>query len=241
MSSIGVVSPWAPPNLRQVLGLDSDYRAALLATSGVIRYWRGGEVSGTVSRDEFATNHGTYVGAPTLGVASPVVSDRTTGFTLNGTTQYMRLVSGVGVLAQWAIGMWINPTASGAEPSQRLWSMSGNRMEIRRDVADGTIKFYANGVGWTNSAQSVAAGAWSKVTVAFDGTNLSLIVNGVLVYGPTGGGVGISLTAVECRVGSAVDGGAGFLPGSIKDVFVMNRAITVAEDLALYKIATATS
>ena len=58
------------------------YRDAVLATNPVA-YWRLGEASGTVARDEIGANNGTYVGSPTLGVAGLLSGDPNTavGFT----------------------------------------------------------------------------------------------------------------------------------------------------------------
>jgi Concanavalin A-like lectin/glucanases superfamily len=46
-----------------------NYRAVVMATPGLVSYWRLGETSGTVAADEKGTNPGTYIGSPTLGIA----------------------------------------------------------------------------------------------------------------------------------------------------------------------------
>ncbi len=50
------------------------FNATVLA-DGPVSYWRFNEPSGTVATDSVGTNHGTYVGSPTLGVAGGLPGD----------------------------------------------------------------------------------------------------------------------------------------------------------------------
>jgi hypothetical protein len=61
------------------------YSSTVLATSGLIGYWRLGEPSGTNANDEAAGgNDGTIAGSPTMGVTGLQTSDADTAITFDG-------------------------------------------------------------------------------------------------------------------------------------------------------------
>lgn len=64
---------------------ESKYRAAVLADQPV-GYWRLGEKSGTVAKDEMGLHDGTYVGAVTFGITAKIFADGDTAITLDGKT-----------------------------------------------------------------------------------------------------------------------------------------------------------
>lgn len=68
----------------------ADPFATVMAAAGADIWLRLGESSGTTATDEQATQNGTYVGTPTLGV-SGYTGDGDTAVTLNGTSQYVEL------------------------------------------------------------------------------------------------------------------------------------------------------
>jgi hypothetical protein len=54
-------------------------------------WWRLGDTSGTVAVEQMKGANGTYVAAPTLGVAGTIAGDTNTAVTFNGTTQSVTL------------------------------------------------------------------------------------------------------------------------------------------------------
>lgn len=54
------------------------YSSLILATSGLMGYWRLGEATGTVAADAMGANNGTFVNAPTLGVPGLITGDADT-------------------------------------------------------------------------------------------------------------------------------------------------------------------
>jgi hypothetical protein len=84
------------------------YRAAVLALTPVpVAYWRLGEASGTVAADEMEANDGTYVNAPTLGVAGALAGDVDTAVTLNGTTQHITAGTGAQISGSLTLACWV--------------------------------------------------------------------------------------------------------------------------------------
>ncbi|HEU5252502.1 MAG TPA: PKD domain-containing protein [Solirubrobacterales bacterium] len=62
------------------------YSARVLATAGLINYWRAGEASGTTLADSKGTAPATLTGGPGLGVEGAVAGDADTAVSFNGTS-----------------------------------------------------------------------------------------------------------------------------------------------------------
>lgn len=104
------------------------YAQTIMATPGLIAYWRMDETSGTTANDEVGAADGTYQGGFTLGAPSLLTSDPGTAVTLNGTTG--RILFGAGVLPEVAGGAvtfegWIK-TADTAQADQHLVAAYAN-------------------------------------------------------------------------------------------------------------------
>src|SRR5205807_5108719 len=63
-------------------GCVAGYREAVLGTGGLVGYWRLGESSGSVARDELGAHAGTYVNPVTLGQAGAISGDSNTSVLL---------------------------------------------------------------------------------------------------------------------------------------------------------------
>ncbi len=80
---------------------------------------------------------------------------------------------------------------------------------------------------------TVAAGAWLDIVGTYDGTNLSLYVNGVLAAGPSAQGVTNTDGTNALRLGSRNDG-VTMLQGKISLARLWTRALTHGEVKQLY-------
>jgi len=215
------------------------YAAASLGTYPV-SYWRLGEPSGTVAKDEMGAYAGTYIGSPTLGAAGLLTGDSDTAMHGNGGSPPcgLQITGGVGVRAAWSIGMWVRPDASqtyGAYSYTRLFATTGYVMEIGWDTTTGNINVY-NG-SWHSLGITVPLGSTTNLVLTYDGTNLSAYINGALVYGPTAG-VGAALTAVTCYFGTDAGGTQDNFLGTTDDPIIWGRALTAAEIATLYAART---
>ena len=211
------------------LGLKFDYRRAMLATAPV-GYWRLGldDIGGAIAADQMGANTGTYVGAPTLGVAGLLTGDPDTAVTFNGSTQYMHRAGGVGSLSSWSISLWVNGTAAGFYA--RLFEAGTDVLDIARQ-SDGTIALY-DGAGWLVTGLVAASSTIVNIVFTFNGSSLCGYQNGVLTYGPGARGRAIS---GDVWFGSD-SGGASNFPGTIDEPAIWDRALSAAEVATLYAV-----
>jgi hypothetical protein len=99
----------------------------------------------------------------------------------------------------------------------------------------------SNGTRYTaTSTTPIAAGTTNRLTGRFDGTTLSLRVNGVTVATTTPP-VGMDVTQTVAPIFWSDDAGAaGFLAGTLDEVAWYQSALTDAQDLTEYQAGTAT-
>jgi hypothetical protein len=162
----------------------SAYRDTVLATAGVVSYWRLGERIGAVAVDEKGATPGTYSGAFALGEPGPLTGDPDTSTGFDGAT---------GELTAAASG----PGAAGTLEGWFDWRAG---VAVLRDhtAGGGWILAYDNGGGLSyraggttfNTGRSVASvqGAWHYVAVTKNGTSVSFYLDGALVHSASGAG-----------------------------------------------------
>ncbi len=125
-----------------------EYRAWVLSTNPV-SYWRLGEASGIVARDEMGANNGTYVGSPTLGVAGLLTGDSDTAVEFNGTTQSISTGTPE-MVGACSFGFWITPAAITGLNNGRLLAGQQDDGAISLIIAGGALNFNWHGPsGWT--------------------------------------------------------------------------------------------
>ncbi|MEO7720348.1 MAG: LamG-like jellyroll fold domain-containing protein [Pseudolysinimonas sp.] len=94
----------------ELTALAGAYSTRISATPGLLSYWRLGEASGTTAVDAKAVNNGTYINAPTLGVAGAITNDPNTAATFNGTTSFVNVARQIST--DFSIEFWFNSTQS---------------------------------------------------------------------------------------------------------------------------------
>jgi len=213
------------------------YRDAVLATNPVA-YWRLGERSGTVARDEMGANNGAYVNAPTLGVAGLLAGDADRGVTLNGTSQYVYLpntTSDTSGVKSCSLSVWVNAAPPAvtryllgnfySSVSAGLWlavDPAGSYI-VRRDAS---------------AAQDYVAGpilnGTHHLVGTYDGATMRLYVDGASVGTPAASSR--VLPAVVVTRAGLNEGATGSLSGTIDELAIWNRALTAAEVAALYRV-----
>lgn len=162
----------------------SAYRDAVLATPGLVAYWRLGERTGGVAVDEKGANPGTYSGAFTLGDLGALAGDPDTSAGFNGATGEMTAPAG-GLGAAGTLEGWFDWRAGVA---------------VLRDhtAGGGWILVYNNGgglsyrVGGTtfNTGRTVASvqGVWHHVAVTKNAGSVSFYLDGALLHSGSGAG-----------------------------------------------------
>ncbi len=214
--------------------------ADLVLSMAPVSYWRLGERSGTVARDVMSRNHGTYVAAPTLGVAGALAGDGDTAVTFNGTSQYVDAGASASLqpgdtisIAAWVKRATTGATAAVASSGWGKWWF-GFRSDDSlwfQEVAGGAIFLSAVGAADLTS--------WHHYAVTKNGATTTVYRDGVAVAGTvtnrtlTTGGSPVYIAASYNWNGSAF-AAADFFDGPLDEVAIWNRALTAAEVAALY-------
>lgn len=140
--------------------------------------------------------------------------------------------SNINVLGPATIGVWFNCGTS---------SNDGNRMIFRANGATGQIMMYIAGAGnslngrWgtnTSGGSVVTSHAWHLGTIVFDGSNISLYLDGVLVGGPTA--VGTAVGAVSSIYTGSNTASTQYLNGMVDEFFSVGTAMTAEEIYGIF-------
>ena len=217
--------------------VSASYRLAVLATNP-ISYWRLGEASGTVAVDEMGANNGTYIGAPTLGVAGLLASDPDTAVAFAAaSTQYVS-IAGVALAAgDWTVYAIVHPTSyAGVVNGIFAGEPAGVSLEFVTGVLTVSCSGVSNAAGSTASTPTGATYHVAATYVLATHT-LTYYVNGVAAgtstYNPSW-----SATAKTAIIGLFDTFGDFPFDGTIDEPAIWNRALSAAEVAALYAAGT---
>ena len=83
------------------------YSSRVLATAGLVDYWRMGEASGTSLADSKGTAPATLTGGPTLGVGGAVAGDADTAVSFNGTTSAAQAALNLSATNKLTLEFWM--------------------------------------------------------------------------------------------------------------------------------------
>lgn len=203
------------------------YRDAVLATTGLVSYWRLQEPSGTTAADAKGTNTGTYVGTPTLGGASPISDTGAKSIALNGTTQYVSAADAASLrfTSTLSLEAWINPTdRAGNYPIFGKWASNLGYI-IWLDSGTGNV-LWLRDAGSDSMATVIPTGSWSHVVFTLGGGVADLYVNNTNVH--SGAATAASSTTNEFRIGSYV-GSATPFKGSVAEPAAYSTKITATD------------
>lgn len=231
-----------PPRMFPGIGAGSGpspYAAAVLADNP-LAYWRLGEKSGIVAANQKGTNPGTYVGAPTLGVAGAIARDPDTAVTLDGATQSVSVADSSPFLFAGALPFtvetWINhvPDAS----FRRVVSCEdagGLGWQLFSSVGDyGFLRKDGGGTATAEVFASVPAG-WQYVVATYDGTNLRLYRAGGLVAGPVASAQVIPVGGQNFFLGRGLAGPR--FNGSLDEIAIYSYALSAGQIAAHFALA----
>lgn len=238
-SAYTLVSGAAP-----TLGPANTYADIILADAP-IRYHRLDESSGATAFDIAGGAHaGTYSGGFTLGAAGALTGDPDTACAFNGST------------ARVSIPTTLLP--SGNQPfSMECWfkfaaAPAGNQFLIcygsTTPAAHNAFQLYLTpagavqcdvvGTGVITSA-AVAANAYHHVLVTWDGTTLTLYVDGTSRGTSTPGAQAIPTSSTALTIGVNTSATSGFYSGQIDEVAVYGSALSAARASAHFAAGSA--
>lgn len=178
-------------------------------------------------------NTGTLQNSPTFN---------TTNFSLNGTTQYISTTTSFVNPQAYTTCIWFKTTSTAGRvlfqfESNQTGTASGS---YDRRLWVGTDSFlyagiYSGAVKWGRTASSVTDGVWRYASAHYNGTDLSLYVNGALVVTYAAIGAAQSYTG-WWRIGSYRSTGwnvasDGYFTGNVGPIQIYNRSLSAAEIL----------
>lgn len=218
-------------------GDGTPYRSAVLATSGLVHYYRLGEASGTTAADSKGTASGTYAGTPARNSAGALDAESS-----NGAVGFDSSEDSVNLSS-----LAVNTTA-GMYNTVEFW-MHWNGSPLQVAFAFGTPQYdlYFEGISFGfNTANSDLYGTssagmanrWVHVAAQFyngDGKQSRLWIDGVERPLSQVTGTTTSRTATTtARLGGFVGDNTVPFGGKIDELAIYNRALTSTEILSHY-------
>jgi hypothetical protein len=202
---------------------------------GLVSWWTAeGDAS-----DAFGTNDGALQGG--AGFARGRVGQ---AFNLNGSSQYVDAPDSPSLnpTASLSLEAWIYPRLPFNSVSSPVIKKAGEGQGQQDGYAleftgSGAIKFgvYIAGGGWAiTGGAPVPTNQWSHVVGIFDGTNVSIYVNGVLATAPVSAAGSIAPSGNQLQLGHDPCNPPRYYAGLIDEASVYSTALSQAQVLALY-------
>jgi len=213
------------------------YQATIMADAP-LAYYRLGELGGATASDMSGNAyHGTLAGGVTLGAASFMSGSYAMIF--NGTTGKIdgsaaTLPSGS---AAWSLEGWAKfSSISGSHINTIVSIGSWNANEESAFICVDTSGFAQIGTFGANysSTTLIATGGWHHFAGTYDGSNMRLYVDGVLVLGPQA--QTMSLTGTNVCIGSRPPPASvgNQLAGSASEIAIYNYVLSPSQIAAHY-------
>ena len=213
---------------------DTSYRGVVLADQP-LAYWRFGPDSVAQAVDETGNGHaGTYVGGVARGTG-PIRSDGATehAIVLDGVDDHVAIgnVFPFAGVTPFTLEAWVSQ-AGGTNTGGILSKTEENAGLDRRgylmflhSTYVGVERSVNNAVHQTTTTLMVPkVGVWTHVVATFDGTLLTLYLDGVVVE-VTGGPVSVPVNAGSFVIGARASGLQERFKGSIDEVAVYDRVL----------------
>lgn len=168
----------------------SIYSDAVLADAPV-SYWRLGEPSGTNAADVKGLNAGTYVNAPTLAQAGPILNDTDTAVLFNGTDEYVTVANSasLNITGSLTLEAWAKPTGTGlGEKSLIMKSYTSHnppyyQYGLTLYGPTNAITFYVSIAGVWQFTQAASSGyledVWQHFVGVYNGVTMKNYLNSV--------------------------------------------------------------
>ncbi len=198
------------------------YAATVLATPGLLSYWRLNETSGTTAADAKGARTGTYLTGVVLGASGPLTDAANRAATLDGVNDEVR-VPALPSAVSFTIEGW-ERIATGAATNNTLFGGAGLRFMPRpsgyyADVRAGSTNYILQG------ASAVNTNVWVHWALVRAGAALTIYRNGVQVATRTG----LPATTAADLSGSIGRAASAYpAKGSIDEVAVYGAALSAA-------------
>jgi hypothetical protein len=203
------------------------------APSSAVGWWAG---EGN-ALDSAGTNHGSLVNG--VGFAAGEVGQ---AFNFNGTNQYVDVPSRASLNPTNSLTLeaWVNPGQfSSSAPAiikkagEGSVTTHGYTLEF---ASSSTVVFgvYVNGAWASTAPAPILVNQWNHVAGAYDGTNVSVYVNGVLVGTPLHAPGVITPSGNDLQIGHDPSSPSRYYKGLIDEPTVYSSALSSAQILSIY-------
>ncbi len=144
-------------------------------------YWRLGESSGSTAYDETGTSNGRYNGGVDLGETGATEGDTNTAADFDGYDEYVKIGNDRSFqTSSGSVQLWFN--ADSTSDKNMLVNKYGSGDELRLYVDDGVLVGRIGGrYGSRVEVSGISTHEWNHVTLTWNGSTLSLFLNGELV------------------------------------------------------------
>ena len=208
------------------------YNTKVAATTGLLRWYKLGEASGTSATDSKSGQTGTYSG--TVGYSQRYLADiGGTCIFFNGTNTQLSLpTTGLPTVnAAWSLSMWFIINGYGAGNTTLITMGTGAAKQAAAIKMDSTGGMFADVFGsGTAHTSAIAQGNIHQAWATWDGTTLSFYLDGALLNTATPG-------ALNLAYGSAFIGclgGAERFNGWLQSGEIYNACVPLASIQANY-------
>ena len=229
--------------------LPAAYRASVVADVGQGgAYWRLGEATGTMAVTEVGSIVGTYEMGVSLGVPGALVCDNDTAIHFAAASPSYVDMGNVAALdfpgqQAFSVEFWAKPDAPApSEPHVVVSKSNGTEgwaLRFEDPGSGGTIALRRIQAGPADEAYAAlpADGTYHHVAATYDGTTITMYVDGVADDTPVSSSKLLQPTQVPFVVG-ATNGGSGYpFVGDVDEVAVYDFALTDAQVAAHYHAA----
>lgn len=224
---------WFSANSNSASATASVYAGKILATAGLISYWRLGEAVGvTTAVDQKGPNEGTYVSGVALGQAGAITGDPDTAAGFDGVDDRVS-VPDFAPPVNLSLEAWIYPQDTATGNDRIIIDKSNNEYDLRINV-NGNLQFITGGISaidtTLNFATPANANRWYHVVVTFDdaANTVSFYRDGCLTRTVSGFTGLVQDTVSELRIGRHSTLTLPSFNGRIDEAAIYNVPLTLA-------------
>jgi hypothetical protein len=209
------------------------YEETILATSGLVAYWRLGEPSGTNVVDAFSTIDGTSSNC-TVAQPGALAADADTAYAFNGTSSFINATNTAALqLTTGSVECWFNHDQAQGGFAWLLCKETAYSVAL----IDNELGFFDWGGGAVrNSAVTPTNGSWHHVVLAFESAAANgtfIYLDGTLVLTTT---MTVSTQDNPLLIGAGQSGGGQFFDGLIDEVAIYDTKLSLATVQAHYNL-----